>query len=278
MHPKVKTIFFPYLLDAIDTSDIINGSGITSTSLFRSKSSVSPNGASSSSTGLDSNSTANGTNLQSTTNPTTSSTYGNSLMGSTYGSGYGSSYGSGYGGYGGLGSSYGGYGGYGSSYGGYGGYGGYGSYGGYGGMSSYGGMGGYGRMGMMGRGPNGQPSNMEAAFRFLDSSTYMVGSLCEMARNIEMNYDGLTRLWMSFANIIKRIIGFFVSSGRFCTETFIKVFTFMKKVVMNKGFLKGLLLNSKNKSKMAFYSKLMKVFVLILALSFVAPMFKSLKV
>lgn len=88
---------------------------------------------------------------------------------SMYG-GYGSSYGSGYG------SGYGGYGGYGSSYGGY-------------GMSGMGGMGmyGMGRMGMMGGNQN-QQGFLFNTMMALESFTYMINCLCEIARSMDQNY------------------------------------------------------------------------------------------
>ena len=96
---------------------------------------------------------------------------------SPYGTGYGSGYGSSYGG------------GYGRSYGGYGGsYGGYGRMGmgmgmGMGGMYGMGGMG-YGMMG----GQNQQPGFLFNTMMTLQSFTYLINCLCEIARSLDQNY------------------------------------------------------------------------------------------
>lgn len=93
--------------------------------------------------------------------------------------------------------SYGGLGGMGSGMGGmYGGYGGMSSYGmgGYGGMGMgmggmYGGMGGMGMMGMgMGMDQNSTLFNSMIA---LQSFQFLVNSLCEIARSLDQNYEGL---------------------------------------------------------------------------------------
>lgn len=88
------------------------------------------------------------------------------------------------------------YGGMGGMYGGYGGYGGMSSYGlgGYGGMGmGMGGMyGGYGGMGMMGMGMGmDQNSTLFNSMIALQSFQFLVNSLCEIARSLDQNYEGL---------------------------------------------------------------------------------------
>lgn len=106
----------------------------------------------------------------------------------------------------------GGYGGY-SGYGGVGGYGGYGGYGGLGGYSSYGGYPSYGMYGGYGgQGMQGQNPMMEKGMRFLESFGFITHSLCEVARNIEMNAEGLSRLWISLKGLgYKLTIGLFLN-------------------------------------------------------------------
>ncbi|CAK81059.1 unnamed protein product (macronuclear) [Paramecium tetraurelia] len=124
----------------------------------------------------------------------------NNNLNSTTGLGYGglNSYGGGYGGmgYGGMGG-YGGYGGYSSGYG-----------GGMGmGMGMGYGMGGYGmnRFGMgMGAGMQ-QGSKMMQALEYLDSVGFVVNSLCEIARMIEMNTQGLYNLGISGLALLGRL-------------------------------------------------------------------------
>ena len=93
-----------------------------------------------------------------------------------------------YGGLGGMGS------GMGSMYGGYGGMGSYGGMGGYGGMGMgmggmYGGMGGMGMMGM-GMGMD-QKSTLFNSMIALQSFQFLVNSLCDIARSLDQNYEGL---------------------------------------------------------------------------------------
>lgn len=96
-------------------------------------------------------------------------------------------------GYGGYGSSYGGYG---SSYGGYGSS--YGGYGGYGGLSSYGmgGMYGMGRYGMMGN--QNEQGALYKTMMALDSFSYLINSLCDIARSMDQNAEGLSIFYHSF--------------------------------------------------------------------------------
>jgi peroxin-13 len=88
--------------------------------------------------------------------------------------------------------------------GGYGGMG--GGYGGYGGM--YGGMGmGMGRYGMMNRmgGMGGGNSQFEKTMEYLDTLGYAVNSLCEIARMVEMNAEGMIKFGVSLIRMFGRI-------------------------------------------------------------------------
>lgn len=91
-------------------------------------------------------------------------------------------------GLGGLGNSYGGYSGYGGGYGGYGSsYGGMSSFG-YGGYGGYGGMGGMYGMGRM----QNQKGFLADSMMALESFSYLVNSLCQIAHSINQNYEGLS--------------------------------------------------------------------------------------
>lgn len=115
-----------------------------------------------------------------TTSPSTNSSIGNSIIPPTTNA---------YGGYG-AGS-------YGSSYGGYGGYGGgYGSYGSYGMGMGMGGMYGMGRYGLMGG--QDQKGFLVNTMMTLDSFSYLINCLCEIAGSLDRNYEGLSLFYKSF--------------------------------------------------------------------------------
>ena len=158
--------------------------------------------------------------------------------GGGYGSGYGSGYGNGYGGYGSS---------YGSSYGGYGGYG----MGGMGGMGMYG-MGG---MGMMGGNQN-QKGFLFNSMMALESFTYMINCLCQIARSMDQNYEGLSLFYQSFKSmhlnnkdLIGRMENSVISGFRWVIQKiknfFLAIFNFF---VQNIFFMGNNKLNSKYKS------------------------------
>lgn len=99
---------------------------------------------------------------------------------------------------------------YNSPYSGYSGYG--GGYSGYGGMYGGGMYGGgmYGG-GMYGRQPGDPNGFMERGLRFLDSFGYITNGLCEVSRyifeirNLEMNSDGLGRLFVSLKGLLYKL-------------------------------------------------------------------------
>ncbi|KAM3147250.1 hypothetical protein pb186bvf_000501 [Paramecium bursaria] len=125
-------------------------------------------------------------------NTTTTNSINNPLnQTSSFGGGLGNTYGSGLGGYGG----------------GLGGYGGMSSYGGYGmgGMGSMYGGGMYGGMGMNRFGRQGGNAQFEQTLEYLDSFGYLVNSLCEIARILEMNAKGLQHLGISMFSLVLRI-------------------------------------------------------------------------
>ena len=144
-----------------------------------------------------------------------------SYGGSGYGGSCSSRYGGGYGG--GLG---GGMGSYGGSYG-----------GGYGGLNRYG---------------NNDPNNqgfLENGMRFLDSFNYVVNSLCDVARNLESNADGLGRFWVSIFNLIFRMKNWCVSLYYWLLNLFKKIFCWVKDFLKRK-FGEWFLLNGENKEEM----------------------------
>ena len=188
-----------------------------------------------------------------------------SSMPGAYSSPY-SSYGGGYGSssmYGGASSSYGSR--YGSSYGGYGGssYGGFG--GGYGGMNRYG----------MNSDPNNQ-GYLENGMRFLDSFNYVVNSLCDVARNLESNADGLGRFWVSIFNLVFRMKNWSVSLTQWVINLFKKIFCWVRDFIKRK-FGEWFLLNGEQKEEM--HLKILKltlrIALILFILSFVPLLFKQ---
>jgi len=179
-----------------------------------------------------------------------------------YSSPYSSSYGSGYGG-----SSYGGSS-YGSSYGSYGGsmgsrYGGYG--GGYGGMNRY--------------GANNDPNNqgfLENGMRFLDSFNYVVNSLCDVARNLESNADGLGRFWVSIFSLIFRIKNWCVSLYNWIVNLFINVFVWVRDFIKRK-LGEWFLLNGETKEEMhlKIIKMTLRLTLTIFILSFMPVLLKT---
>jgi len=162
------------------------------------------------------------------------SSYGGSRYGGSYG-GYGSSYGSSYGGYGG---------------------------GGYGGMYNN-------RYGMN----NGDPNNqgfLENGMRFLDSFNYIVNSLCDVARNLESNADGLGRFWVSIFNLLFRIKNWCVSLYSWLINLFKSVFNWIRNFVKRK-LGEWFLANGENKEEMhlKIIKTALRVALIIFILSFV---------
>lgn len=61
-----------------------------------------------------------------------------------------------------------------------------------------------GGMGMMGMDPN-NPGLLQHSMQYLHSLGYVIMSLSEISRNLEMNADGLARFWTSLYNLTLRI-------------------------------------------------------------------------
>ena len=105
------------------------------------------------------------------------------------------------------------------------------SYGSYGSGGMYGGgYGGYGRSryGFQG---NSNSNFLDNTMNILDSFSFAVNSLCDIARNLEMNAEGLSRFGVSFMGLGKRIrnfsegtVYFFIGIVKKIWEMFLKKF------------------------------------------------------
>lgn len=61
-----------------------------------------------------------------------------------------------------------------------------------------------GNMGMMGMDPN-NPGFLQNSMQYLHSLGYVMMSLSEISRNLEMNAEGLGRFWGSLYNLVLRM-------------------------------------------------------------------------
>jgi len=112
--------------------------------------------------------------------------------------------------------------------------------------------------------------------RYLDSFGYGVHSLCELTRNMEMNAEGLSRFWISMSNLAVRFFHWIMSSKDYSKKLLIKLITKVKAAFTNKSFLSGLLMSSSKKNN-KIYMAILRVSVIILAISFLGPKLAAMK-
>lgn len=132
--------------------------------------------------------------------------------------------------------------------------------------------------GMGGLNGEGNQGFLENGMRFLDSFNYVVNSLCDVARNLESNADGLSRFWVSIFNLIFRMKNWSFGLYEWMINIFMKIFRWIKGFLTRK-LSQWFLLNGQEKEEinLKIVKIALRVALIVFVLSFLPALMKRNK-